>query len=75
MKILAFGKIAEIIGQEELQVDNFPNTEILKGYLYQQFPDLQKMKFSIAIDKKLTSGDVSIPMDVEIALLPPFSGG
>ncbi|MCH7401062.1 MoaD/ThiS family protein [Belliella kenyensis] len=75
MKILAFGKIAEIVGNEVLIVDNFPNTEILRGYLYHQYPALEHMKFTIAVDKKLTSGESHIPMDVEVALLPPFSGG
>ncbi|SNR97734.1 molybdopterin synthase sulfur carrier subunit [Belliella buryatensis] len=75
MKLLAFGKIAEIIGKQEIEIENFPNTDILVGYLQQQYPALKDLKFSIAIDKKQVSGNVSITTDAEVALLPPFSGG
>lgn len=75
MKLLAFGKIAEIIGKPQLEVDDFPTTEILLGYLYQQYPALKNQKFSIAINKKQISGNAAIALGAEVALLPPFSGG
>ncbi|MGY6522704.1 MAG: MoaD/ThiS family protein [Mongoliitalea sp.] len=75
MEIIAFGKIAEIIGKPQLEVDEFPTTEILLGFLHQQYPALKNQKFSIAINKKLINGNVLIDKGAEIALLPPFSGG
>lgn len=75
MKIRVFGKIAEIVGTSELEADSFPNTEMLRGYLYQQFPGLAHAKFNFAVNKKLVTGDAAIPQDAEVALLPPFSGG
>lgn len=75
MKLLVFGKIAEILGANELDVQEFPSTEILLGYLYQQYPSLKNLKFSIAINKKQINGNAPIDKGAEIALLPPFSGG
>ncbi|WP_291786059.1 MoaD/ThiS family protein [Cecembia sp.] len=75
IKIRAFGMIAEKLGADCLDLDSIPTTEVLRGYLYQQFPELEKMKFGIAINKKLVSGNQPIPNEAEVALLPPFSGG
>ncbi|PRY84555.1 MoaD/ThiS family protein [Mongoliibacter ruber] len=75
MKVLAFGKIAEIVGNQEIEIDNLPNTEVLLGYLRQQYPQLQNMKFTLAVNKKQVSGNTEIPRGAEVALLPPFSGG
>lgn len=75
MKILAFGKIAELLGKTELELDNMPNTDILLGFLQQQYPELKSMKFSLAVNKKQVTGNTEIPQGAEVALLPPFSGG
>lgn len=73
--VIAFGMIAEKIKTKELVLEYMPDTEVLLGYLYQQFPDLQHTKFSIAINKKMAVGKTAIPVGAEVALLPPFSGG
>jgi len=72
---MAFGMIAEKIKTKELVLEYMPDTEVLLGYLYQQYPDLQHTKFSIAINKKMAVGKTIIPVGAEVALLPPFSGG
>jgi molybdopterin synthase sulfur carrier subunit len=67
--------IAEKIKTNQLELEYMPDTEVLLGYLYQQYPDLQHAKFSIALNKKMTVGKTLIPLGAEVALLPPFSGG
>lgn len=75
ISVRAFGMIAEKIGSGHIQLTGISTVEELRESLFQQFPDLKKMKFSIAINKQLVSGNASILADSEIALLPPFSGG
>jgi molybdopterin synthase sulfur carrier subunit len=75
IQVIAFGMIAEKIKTKELVLEYMPDTEVLLGYLYQQYPDLQHTKFSIAINKKMAVGKTAIPVGAEVALLPPFSGG
>ncbi|EKB50331.1 molybdopterin converting factor, subunit 1 [Cecembia lonarensis LW9] len=75
IKVIAFGMVAEKMQTAELQLEGIPSTDVLRGYLYQQYPGLEGIKFGIAINKKLTSGNQIIPHEAEIALLPPFSGG
>ena len=75
IRVIAFGMIAEKIKTNQLDLEYMPDTEMLLGYLYQQYPDLQHTKFSIAINKKMVIGKTFIPLGAELALLPPFSGG
>ncbi|MCH6200708.1 MoaD/ThiS family protein [Aquiflexum sp. LQ15W] len=73
--VIAFGMIAEKIKTKELVLEYMPDTEVLLGYLYQQYPELQHTKFGIAVNKKMAVGKTVIPIGAEVALLPPFSGG
>lgn len=73
--VRAFGMIAEKIGSGQIQLSGISTIEEVRDLLFEKFPDLKNMKFSIAIDKQLVSGNAPIPADSEIALLPPFSGG
>lgn len=73
--VRAFGMIAEKIGSGQIQLSGISTIEELRKSLFDQFPGLKNMKFSIAINKQLVSGNAPIPDHSEIALLPPFSGG
>lgn len=73
--IKAFGMVAEKIGTAELTMDHFQDSGSLLDALKLKFPELQSIKFSLAINKKLISAKQEIPENAEIALLPPFSGG
>lgn len=73
--VRAFGMIAEKIGSGQIQLTGISTIEDLQISLFDKFPDLKNMKFSVAINKQLVSGNQSIPEGSEIALLPPFSGG
>ncbi|WP_373522880.1 MoaD/ThiS family protein [Aquiflexum sp.] len=75
IKIKAFGMVAEKIQTNEMELQYMPDTEVLLGFLHQQFPDLKHIKFSLAVNKKQAVGKTIIPLGAEVALLPPFSGG
>jgi len=75
IKVKAFGKIAEILQQEEFLMERVESTEAMKAYLGANYPGLKNMKYQIALDKKIMSGDSSLIGVTEVALLPPFSGG
>lgn len=73
--IKAFGMVAEKMGKASLELENPGTTEALKNLLFSQFPELKSMKFSLAVNKKMVQGDSELEAGVEVALLPPFSGG
>lgn len=73
--IKAFGMVAEKIGTTGLTLDYSGDSDELLDALQAKFPELKSVKFTLAINKKIANGNQKIPIDAEIALLPPFSGG
>ena len=75
INLLAFGQIAEITGKSTWKMTGIKDTNILIKNLEEQFPALVKMKYSIAVNKKVIQENTTINENDTIALLPPFSGG
>lgn len=75
IKILLFGIIAEKIQAKELLFPVEQDSESLILSLYQRYPVLNELRFTLAVNKKIISLNTPISPYDEIALLPPFSGG
>lgn len=75
VKMLAFGKIADITGQKEWNFQDIADTATLRKKLEEEYPTLQQMKYQLAVNKKLANGEVALENGAEVALLPPYSGG
>ena len=75
IKIIAFGKIAEIIGANQMTISFVKDTDELKKYLENKYTNLQQIKYAIAVNKQLISENKTLKPSEEIALLPAFSGG
>lgn len=75
VKIMAFGKIADIVDRNEWKWEGVKNTEALRERLENDFPQLQGMRYLIAVNKKIATSETLLQDQAEIALLPPFSGG
>jgi len=75
INLLAFGQIAEITGKSTWKMTGIKDTNILIKKLEELFPVLVKMKYSIAVNKKVIQENTAITDKDTIALLPPFSGG
>jgi molybdopterin converting factor small subunit len=73
--VKTFGMISELVGSDSFEMDNPGSSAGLRQRLYELYPALQTIKFTIAMDKKIISVDADISQGKEIALLPPFSGG
>ena len=73
INIIAFGQIAEITGRE-LKMDA-EDLKALNHLLTETFPLLKEKKYAIAINKRLTSGNVALRDNDVVALMPPYSGG
>lgn len=73
--ILAFGIIADLTQQKEFIIQDINNMEELKTLLEQQYPALQNINYSIAVNKLVAVENIIFNENDTIALLPPFSGG
>ncbi len=75
INLLAFGQIAYITGKSDWKMSVIENTDALIKYLEVEFPELSKINFSIAVNKKVIQENTMLHQNDTIALLPPFSGG
>lgn len=75
INILAFGQIADITGKSEFKIPGVNNTDLLKSKLSELFPELNSIKYSIAVNKKVVQSNTKLNNKDTVALLPPFSGG
>jgi molybdopterin converting factor small subunit len=75
IKILAFGQIAELVGNSEFLVSDLESTDALKAWLANNYPAIQNIAFAISVDKKKVVENTSLSQHSVVALLPPFSGG
>ncbi|MBO2542840.1 MoaD/ThiS family protein [Salegentibacter sp. BDJ18] len=75
LTVKAFGMIAEKLPEQEFKFPKKKDTEELLNSLYNEYPDLKELDFSLAVNQQLIQENTSLEGDEEIALLPPFSGG
>lgn len=75
IKILAFGQIEEILGSDHLSLSDIGDTQTLKIKLANLYPEINKIPYSISLNKNIINSNHKLEDDDEIALLPPFSGG
>jgi molybdopterin converting factor small subunit len=75
MKILAFGKITDILRCTEQELRGPETVAELRERLETDYPELKTIRYLIAVDKKTASDQTTLSEHSEAALLPPFSGG
>ena len=73
--IIAFGKISEFIQNQEMDISNINNTDELKQYLEQSFPQLAGTNYKLALNKDVVQTNLELANKDPIAIMPPFSGG
>lgn len=72
--IITFGQITAL-SSGRIILQAVDDTDTLRQRLGEQYPALLNIKYAIAVDKKIVSGNILINETSAIALLPPFSGG
>jgi len=75
LQIISFGKIAEFLSSQQLNVSEIKDTNQLKSYLENAFPQLATMKYKLAVNKVLVQENTPINNNDSVAIMPPFSGG
>ncbi|WP_158799018.1 MoaD/ThiS family protein [Pedobacter sp. L105] len=75
LEIISFGKIAEVINNQRIDVSGLSTTDELKAYLEKSFPLLSEMKYKLAVNKNIIQENHDLKNNDIIAIMPPFSGG
>lgn len=75
MTVYLFGKLADIAGSNQVQIEPQNNSNDLIQHLEDQLPDLAKQKYLLSVNEEIIKSNKQLSPDDEVALLPPFSGG
>jgi len=75
IEIISFGKIAEFISNQKIDIAEIADTDNLKIHLESLFPELRGMKYKFALNNQLVQVNSRINHNDILAIMPPFSGG
>lgn len=75
IELISFGKIAELISNQKVDVKDISDTDGLKASLETLFPALASMKYKIALNQHIVQVNTRVSHHDTVALMPPFSGG
>lgn len=78
INVLSFGVAKEIVGQRnfKLECSNDMTVRALRERLFDNFPDLKRLKkLAIAVNDEYVSEETIINDNDEVILIPPVSGG
>jgi sulfur-carrier protein len=75
IKLLSFGRIAEIVRPTQVEISTGKTTNDLKRMLEDQYPLLADMKYTVAVNNEQVQESQQLAEGDHVALMPPFSGG
>lgn len=76
LKLLFFGVLTDIVGNSTIKYKtDLKDIDELKKALQNQYPNLAKQTYKIAINQEIITENSTINDNDEIAFLPPFAGG
>jgi molybdopterin synthase sulfur carrier subunit len=75
IKVLLFGMIKDIVGDNTIAVNEVNDTNELINKLHSMFPPLAGAQYIIAVNRDIIQENTALQQNAEVALLPPFSGG
>jgi sulfur-carrier protein len=75
VEITLFGQLADIAGTQKIHLHDIPDTASLEQKLHEMYPAIANLSYSIAVNKKTIHQNTRLDEDVNVAFLPPFSGG
>lgn len=74
-EVLIFGQLTDITSAGKLQVEDAVDTNTLLEKLKAIHPGLAAAKFVVAVNSQVVKENTVLSPGVQVALLPPFSGG
>lgn len=75
INVLAFGSIADTIGNKSFIMEEIDSTETLQKILEDKYPSLRTLQYAIAVNEEIIQIPVPLENNSTVAILPPFSGG
>ena len=67
MKVIFFGRLKDIAGRKEIEIKGIKKVSELKRYLFEMYPELENIPFSVAVNKKVSHDDTKLKDTDEVA--------
>ena len=75
IEVLFFGQLTDVTATQRIRVAEVEDTAQLERILHARFPGLAGKKYRIVVNQQLVAGNLPLDPGMQVALLPPFSGG
>ena len=75
IKVLFFGQLLDVVGTDQLILDQVGDTVQLRQILLERYPALASIPFTMALDHRFVAEEQVFLSDSTVACMPPFSGG
>lgn len=75
IKLLTFGLISDIVRSSRLLITDVRTTKQLMEQLHREYPELKKVKHTLAVNQRIIRADAELREGDEVAILAPFAGG
>ncbi|HUQ65559.1 MAG TPA: MoaD/ThiS family protein [Flavitalea sp.] len=75
VNVLIFGPLKDVTGTNMCQVNDVRDTNEMITKMNLMFPELERKKFLIAVQKEIIQDNTLLSDNFTVALLPPYSGG
>lgn len=75
IKVLFFGVLSEVAGTAFRTYNNIKSYDDLMLRIRDDVPEITGYNYMTAVNNEITSGEVILHNDDEVALMPPFAGG
>jgi molybdopterin converting factor subunit 1 len=77
MKVLLFARLRDLLGADQIAIDDVGSVGELRRQLMQRHPQAAAFieKCAVAVNDEFADDRAPIPKGADVALLPPVSGG
>lgn len=75
IQIKFFGRLVDLTETSSFILNDVSDLNDVIEKIHAQFPAIKQSTYSIAIDKVMTTQNISLSDGQTVALMPPYSGG
>ena len=75
VNVLFFGVLSDVVGQDNLIIQNTDNMNDLKNKLISMYPGLKDFTYTTAVNQQMVTGNHQFVDNDTVAMMPPFAGG
>ena len=73
--VLFFGVLSDVVGLDNLIIQDTDNMTDLKNKLISMYPGLKDFTYTTAVNQQMVTDNLQFEDHDTVAMMPPFAGG